>query len=303
MEFKLNDYHRDIPDNELIEDLQSVSKELEGKSLTIEEYKKRGKYSYTTISKRFGGWPDALKKSGIFPSINQVCIKGVNSDDMLNDLRTVSVKLGKQTFTSNEYSQYGKHSKSTFFRRFGSWNKALKAAGLVPYDHPLGGGAKNKVSEYACLEEIERLWVELGRQPTTTDIKNGRSRFSLHTYERRFGSWRNALEFFVNYINGEKIADDLNVSGDMQPQATATQLTKDESFEHKTKRYINLRLRFMVMKRDDFKCCLCGKSPATNPDIILHIDHILPWSKGGETTIDNLQTLCSDCNLGKSNLM
>ena len=54
MEFKLNDYHRDIPDNELIEDLQSVSKELEGKSLTIEEYKKRGKYSYTTISIKSG---------------------------------------------------------------------------------------------------------------------------------------------------------------------------------------------------------------------------------------------------------
>ena len=44
-------------------------------------------------------------------------------------------------------------------------------------------------------------------------------------------------------------------------------------------------------------------SPATNPSTILHVDHIIPWSQGGETVIDNLQTLCSDCNLGKGALL
>ena len=71
---------------------------------------------------------------------------------------------------------------------------------------------------------------------------------------------------------------------------------------HKTSRDINLRLRFQVLKRDNFKCCMCGRSPASTPDLELHIDHIKPYSKGGETVIENLQTLCSDCNLGKSNL-
>jgi len=71
---------------------------------------------------------------------------------------------------------------------------------------------------------------------------------------------------------------------------------------HKTKRDVNLRLRFMVMKRDGFKCCMCGASPANDKNVELHIDYIVPWSKGGETIIENLQTLCSKCNLGKSNL-
>lgn len=74
------------------------------------------------------------------------------------------------------------------------------------------------------------------------------------------------------------------------------------NWDHKTKREISLRLRFLVMKRDNFKCQICGRSPATDQSIILHVDHIIPWSKGGETTENNLQTLCSKCNLGKSNM-
>lgn len=73
--------------------------------------------------------------------------------------------------------------------------------------------------------------------------------------------------------------------------------------QHKTKRDISVGLRFKILKRDNFKCCACGASPAKDPNVELHIDHIIPWSKGGETTEENLQTLCSKCNLGKSDLV
>lgn len=61
-------------------------------------------------------------------------------------------------------------------------------------------------------------------------------------------------------------------------------------------------LRWHVLQRDHFTCCACGASPAFTPSIELHVDHIVPWSKGGETVLENLQTLCSVCNLGKSNV-
>ena len=72
---------------------------------------------------------------------------------------------------------------------------------------------------------------------------------------------------------------------------------------HKTSRTISDRMRFLVLKRDNYKCCACGASPAKDPSVVLHVDHIIPWSKGGETTLDNLQTLCSKCNLGKSDTL
>lgn len=60
---------------------------------------------------------------------------------------------------------------------------------------------------------------------------------------------------------------------------------------------ISKKIRFEVFKRDSFKCQYCGKSA---PDIVLHIDHIDPVSKGGCGDIMNLITSCVDCNLGKS---
>ena len=68
----------------------------------------------------------------------------------------------------------------------------------------------------------------------------------------------------------------------------------------KSTRAISDKLRYQVLKRDNFKCCDCGASPAKDPSVELHIDHIIPWSKGGESTLENLQTLCSKCNIGKS---
>lgn len=59
------------------------------------------------------------------------------------------------------------------------------------------------------------------------------------------------------------------------------------------------RMRFEVFKRDNFECQYCGAKP---PKVPLEIDHIIPVSKNGKTTKDNLITACFDCNRGKSNI-
>ncbi|MGG2065896.1 HNH endonuclease [Bacillus sp. S14(2024)] len=64
-------------------------------------------------------------------------------------------------------------------------------------------------------------------------------------------------------------------------------------------RNISLSLRYKVLDRDNGKCKLCGRTPSDG--VKLHVDHIIPYSLGGLTILDNLQTLCDDCNIGKSN--
>lgn len=58
-------------------------------------------------------------------------------------------------------------------------------------------------------------------------------------------------------------------------------------------------LRYDIMKRDGFKCVLCGRN--ADDGVKLHVDHIVPVSKGGRTFPGNLRTLCDSCNFGKSN--
>lgn len=58
-------------------------------------------------------------------------------------------------------------------------------------------------------------------------------------------------------------------------------------------------LRWQVFQRDGWKCVACGRG--SHDDVILHVDHIVPRSKGGKDTLENYQTLCDVCNIGKSN--
>ncbi|GAB6052954.1 HNH endonuclease [Magnetospira thiophila] len=58
--------------------------------------------------------------------------------------------------------------------------------------------------------------------------------------------------------------------------------------------------RFNVFLRDRFACQYCGESFAAND---LTFDHVIPRSRGGRTTWENVVTACAPCNLRKSNRM
>lgn len=58
-------------------------------------------------------------------------------------------------------------------------------------------------------------------------------------------------------------------------------------------------LRWQVFQRDNWKCVSCGRG--SQDDVILHVDHITPRSRGGKDELSNYQTLCHLCNIGKSN--
>jgi len=298
MDFILNEYHQGITDDEIIEDIRKVSSEYGDRYLSMRAYNAKGKYSGTTILSHFGTWRNVQVKLGLRTTRNAVEMKRITDNELINDLLHVAKIIESSKVTSTQYYKEGKFSAPTILERFGSWSKFIEKAGLERTDFI------KLITNNELFEELERIWILLGKQPTTTDMKKGISKYSLDTYMRRFGGWRNSLIAFVEYINSNdnEEKEDCTIERNISEKKEICIKNEYKKYLKRTTRNINLKLRFRVLQRDNFKCCFCGSSPAKDPNIELNVDHIVPWTNGGETIIDNLQTLCSKCNLGKSNL-
>lgn len=290
MKFELDTYNRNSSDQDLIDDLIRVASLLKKKTLTISEYSKVGKFHSTTYRNRFGSWIKALEKAGLNTKRKN---QELSEEEIIEDIKSVAKKLNKNTLTRFEYDNYGKYSSSGIAAKYGGWLNTLEKAGLNP-------SRKYGLTEEEYFENLEKVWVKLGRQPKYSEMQKPLSQLSAGAYERKFGNWRKALEEFVNFINSDETKEQTNEI--ITEHKTDVSLNEEVGITHKTKRNINHRLRFVVMRRDNFKCVICGKSPATDPSITLHVDHIKAWANGGKTVLENLQTLCSVCNIGKSDL-
>ncbi|HMV15817.1 MAG TPA: HNH endonuclease [Chitinophagales bacterium] len=119
------------------------------------------------------------------------------------------------------------------------------------------------------------LNISLGIEP---NIKN-----DIEKAEKNFQS------YYEKYFTEKQEETSVLSESDMQ--------TFREKADNKIK--VQAGIRWQVFKRDNWKCVACGRSAEEN--IILHIDHILPRSKGGKDEMNNYQTLCETCNIGKSN--
>jgi 5-methylcytosine-specific restriction endonuclease McrA len=74
--------------------------------------------------------------------------------------------------------------------------------------------------------------------------------------------------------------------------------TKEEIKRERNK--MTAKVRERILARDNYTCQICGLSRKDEPHLALHVDHIVPVSKGGKTIDNNLQCLCWQCNLKKS---
>lgn len=213
----------------------------------------------------------------------------IPDEELLADVKRVANELHKKTVSIHEYERKGEFDVSNISRRFSSWNKMLKKAGLAI-------GHVNNISDETLLKNIEVVWTKLGRQPTSPEMKKPISEYSSNTYKRAFGTWNNALKVFIDYINQDQEYVDSDNQKDSDP--VKNEFRKQTK---RTKREMSDGLRFRILLRDGFTCRKCGATPLKTPGTELHVDHIIPWSKGGETTPDNLETKCKKCNLGKGN--
>jgi hypothetical protein len=128
-----------------------------------------------------------------------------SDDSLLNEIKRVAKKLDKDTLTQKKFNQLSKTNHSTITKRFGSWNNALRKAGL---------SVKNvqNISDEELFAEIEKVWNRLGRQPQYKEMER-LGKFSLGPYERRFGSWLKAVEAFVQWKNMSEEDRNIDLEG------------------------------------------------------------------------------------------
>lgn len=216
--------------------------------------------------------------------------RGASDEELLADLRRCAKQLGGRTVTPSQYRTIGRFHEGIFAKRLGSWVSALQRAGLRT-------SRSASPSDEQLFTNIRTRWVALGRQPRYREMRRPQSDYSFKVYRNRFGSWPEALSRFVEWANSVSTSDAAPSEG----QAIDFSVDVVPHVERRSPREVSERQRFRILLRDGFQCQSCGASPLRTPGTELHVDHILPWSSGGETVDSNLQSKCSRCNLGKNN--
>ena len=227
-------------------------------------------------------------------------INEISKTKILNELEKAARHFNYTGFGWRELSKVADISGNTVKKYFGTWKKGLEALkkrlerkglDLSPRPH-----APNRIYlDRELFGEMERIWQKVGQRPSRTEWEMSKPKISYTTYKQRFGGWTNACLKFIEYKMDSSILVDIETPNkeDAKPNKNIGKITRS--------RGVPLNIRLKILDCDKYKCVLCGRSPATDIGVKLHIDHKIPFSKGGISIIENLQTLCQDCNLGKSN--
>jgi hypothetical protein len=287
----------------LLAELCRVAALVESPYLTQGDFDKHSKASSSVVRRRFGGWKQALTRAGLEDRFSGGAggrgnkVRTFTDDELLSELRVVSEKVGGVPVTVDLFNQHANVNAETLRRRFGSWWAALKKASL-----PISNRGK-RYSDGDYFENLLSVWTYYGRQPKYGEMNEAPSCIPSGAYQAKWGTWTKALLAFLERVNADLGTPTETTESSLEEtrapcvprRRTGTRRVKQED-----QRQIKLGLRYEVLKRDHFRCVLCGASPATHLGCVLHVDHMIPYSRGGRTIAANLRTLCEACNLGKS---
>jgi 5-methylcytosine-specific restriction endonuclease McrA len=276
----------------ILAELHRVAELVPETALTEREFAKHARVGVRAVRNHLGTWRQALNAAGLGSRYKGNGSHGLSDEEVLNALRELAAQLGKSELTVGDVEEHLPFARETLKQRWGTSQAAFAAAGLVPAK--LGRRYTNE----ECFENMLAVWTNYGRPPMYREMGLPPSRVGGKAYVLRFGTWNKALAAFVERANqddGPEAHREPEVEQERPAELTTPTRTYEES------RDIRLGLRFRVFDRDRYKCVLCGDHPARNADCVLHVDHIIPWSRGGKTREDNLRTLCAPCNIGRGN--
>lgn len=280
---KLTDYSEEA----VLEEVRRVARELGSERLTRERFDEVSRVSSTTLSRKFGSWFGAMDRAGIGQAQAPRPLV-VERQTVISAIREYAKNNPGAPPTRDAIEKMLGLPKGAINHHVGRMEDCLSEAGVE--QSPLG----RRFTDAECFENIVALWTHYGRQPNFAELKRPPSTVGPKAYIRRWGGWRAALGAFIQYVESQGTETPQEVHPNPEPQSAA-EATQPSTVS----RSISLSTRYQVLMRDRCTCQICGRSPATQPDVALHVDHIHPWSKGGDNSPGNLRVLCFDCNLGK----
>jgi 5-methylcytosine-specific restriction endonuclease McrA len=216
---------------------------------------------------------------------------------LVAELVRVALAHGLEEFGKREFDETARVSSSSVVREFGTWSKAIEhlRQELTQQGKTLRKKHRGYFTEAEAFAELERIWKEIGHRPSRIEWENSEPSISYNTYTRYFGGWSNAC---LKFLESRSIASPAKPTAQFsQPSAKDTRKKELQSL---ASRSIPPGLRLRVYERDRFRCVFCGRSPISDLTVQLHLDHKHPFAGGGPTVLENLQKLCSLCNIGKS---
>jgi len=296
----------DYGDQDILAEMRRVAPLVSEPKLTRARFDALAKVSSSTMIKRFGGWRAALERAGledrysgrlVTDKMRTQVARSLTNVQMAAELQRIARKLGTDILTREQLNGCGDAlmTYEAVTRRFGSWKKALAAAGLRLSNL----GRRYTDDEY--FENLLAVWTHHARAPKFREMNEPPSAIPGGAYEGKWGRWSLALHAFVERVNADNAAPFLGPPPVNDSPPTSAASAGAPARRDEERREIRIGLRYAVLSRDRFRCVSCGASPATTIACRLHVDHIVPFSKGGKTVLDNLQTLCAACNVGKGN--
>ena len=290
----------DYTDASLLAEVQRVAALVGEASLSTTRFSRHSRVALTTIRRRFGSWREALQAAGlghmyieIPPArISRTLGRELTNDQILNELNRVAAMFDGGTLTVEQFKRVATIGPDSVRGRFGSWPQALQAAGIESANHG------RRYSDQACFENLLRVWQHFGRPPKYQEMNAPPSVVGGKAYMSRWGTWNRAIHEFARFVESDVEGPgsrDPEPVGELEPRPSPPRQKPED------RREPSIGVRYRVLSRDRFRCVLCGRNPSTDPGCELHVDHVLPVSKGGKTIIENLRALCEKCNLGKGN--
>jgi hypothetical protein len=139
-------------------------------------------------------------------------------EEIIREIQRVARAIEPEPLTVRAYKRHGRISETKVRYHFGSWNEAVKAAGLKPNPSGIPISGPSSLDEGDLLQEIGRLWCETGRRPTES-LMNAQGKFSVRPYRHRWKSFRQAVAEYVR-LYGEPATTPEDISNLSESKVT-----------------------------------------------------------------------------------